>query len=100
MQELGGKTAVVTGAGSGIGRSLGIAFARQGMRVALADIDRSALAETVAIIGAEVPETVVMPHVPATSAGPKTSMHWPMPSSIGGNGSTCCATTPASSSEA
>jgi NAD(P)-dependent dehydrogenase (short-subunit alcohol dehydrogenase family) len=30
------------------------------MRVALADIDRSALAETVAIIGAEVPETVVM----------------------------------------
>jgi NAD(P)-dependent dehydrogenase (short-subunit alcohol dehydrogenase family) len=60
MQEFEAKTAVVTGAGSGIGRALGVAFARQGMRVALADLDRSAVAATVAIIGAELPGADVM----------------------------------------
>jgi NAD(P)-dependent dehydrogenase (short-subunit alcohol dehydrogenase family) len=44
MQELRGKTAVVTGAGSGIGRALSLAFVAEGMRVAMADIDDEALA--------------------------------------------------------
>ncbi len=60
MQEFEAKTAVVTGAGSGIGRALGVAFARQGMRVALADLDRQAVAETMAIIGTELPDAEVM----------------------------------------
>jgi len=60
MQEFEAKTAVVTGAGSGIGRSLGVAFAQQGMRVALADLDRPAVAETVAIIESELPDADVM----------------------------------------
>ena len=34
MQEFRGKTAVVTGAGSGIGRALALGFAGEGMRVA------------------------------------------------------------------
>ena len=39
MKELKGKTAAVTGAASGIGRALALAFAREGMHVGLADID-------------------------------------------------------------
>jgi NAD(P)-dependent dehydrogenase (short-subunit alcohol dehydrogenase family) len=40
------RVAVVTGAGSGIGRALTIALARDGARVAAADIDPSGLADT------------------------------------------------------
>lgn len=46
MQEFRGKTAVVTGAGSGIGRALSLAFAAEGMRVAMADIDADGLEES------------------------------------------------------
>ncbi len=44
MQELAGKTAFVTGGGSGIGLALGRAFAQAGMKVMLADIEADALA--------------------------------------------------------
>ena len=43
-ERLGGKTAVVTAAGSGIGRASAEAFARAGARVLAADIDGKALA--------------------------------------------------------
>ncbi|HEX4331324.1 MAG TPA: SDR family NAD(P)-dependent oxidoreductase [Usitatibacter sp.] len=46
MRELKGKTAVVTGAGSGIGRELAIACAREGMSVALADVDEKGMQAT------------------------------------------------------
>jgi NAD(P)-dependent dehydrogenase (short-subunit alcohol dehydrogenase family) len=56
MQQLAGKTAIVTGAASGIGLGMARAFAREGMPVALCDIrgDRldAALAE-VRALGAE-----------------------------------------------
>jgi NAD(P)-dependent dehydrogenase (short-subunit alcohol dehydrogenase family) len=48
MEQLQGKVAVVTGAGSGIGRALVRRFAGEGMRVVAADIEGTALAETVA----------------------------------------------------
>lgn len=38
MQEIGGKVALVTGAGSGIGRALALALAAEGAAVAVADI--------------------------------------------------------------
>ena len=50
MRELKGKVAVVTGAGSGIGRELALACAREGMAVMLADIDEPGMRESVAMI--------------------------------------------------
>jgi short-subunit dehydrogenase len=43
MRELRGKTAVVTGAAAGIGFGLAECFAREGMRVVLADVEEPAL---------------------------------------------------------
>jgi NAD(P)-dependent dehydrogenase (short-subunit alcohol dehydrogenase family) len=50
MKDLSGKTAVVTGAGSGLGRAMALAFAREGMQLALCDVDERGLAETVALV--------------------------------------------------
>ena len=46
MKNFAGKVAVITGAGSGIGRYLGILLARSGCQVALCDINPTALEET------------------------------------------------------
>src|SRR5258708_19293639 len=43
MRELAGKTAFVTGGAGGIGLALGRAFAQNGMKVMLADIDAETL---------------------------------------------------------
>ena len=47
MTDLKGKTAIVTGAGKGIGRAIAGALAREGTHVALLARDRATL-ETVA----------------------------------------------------
>ncbi len=39
MQDLSGKVAVVTGGGSGIGRAMALAFADEGMDIAIGDIE-------------------------------------------------------------
>jgi NAD(P)-dependent dehydrogenase (short-subunit alcohol dehydrogenase family) len=46
MDELTGRTAVVTGAASGIGRALALRCATEGMNVAVADVDEAGLEET------------------------------------------------------
>jgi NAD(P)-dependent dehydrogenase (short-subunit alcohol dehydrogenase family) len=57
MRELRGKVAVVTGAASGIGRAMAERFAREGMKLVLADVQEKPLAEArdaIARGGAEV----------------------------------------------
>ncbi|HEY1286699.1 MAG TPA: SDR family NAD(P)-dependent oxidoreductase [Burkholderiales bacterium] len=46
LNELGGKVAAVTGAASGLGRAMALAFAAEGMHVALADVDETGLTQT------------------------------------------------------
>lgn len=53
--ELKGKTAIVTGAGSGIGRAVALAFAREGANLVLADRRESACRETLELARAATP---------------------------------------------
>ncbi len=46
MKNFADKVAVITGAGSGIGRQLSLQLAQRGCRVALADVDAEGLAQT------------------------------------------------------
>jgi NAD(P)-dependent dehydrogenase (short-subunit alcohol dehydrogenase family) len=48
MESFTHRVAVVTGGASGIGRAMALAFAREGARVVVADIDEAGMAETVA----------------------------------------------------
>jgi NAD(P)-dependent dehydrogenase (short-subunit alcohol dehydrogenase family) len=53
VTDFAGKTGLVTGGGSGIGRASAIAFARRGAAVGVLDLDEHAAAETAAQIVAE-----------------------------------------------
>ena len=49
---LEGKSALITGGGGGIGRATALAFAREGARLAIADLNEQAAQETVAQVNA------------------------------------------------
>jgi NAD(P)-dependent dehydrogenase (short-subunit alcohol dehydrogenase family) len=51
--RLAGRTAVVTGAASGIGRAVAVSLGRRGCHLALADVDESGLAATAALVRAQ-----------------------------------------------
>jgi NAD(P)-dependent dehydrogenase (short-subunit alcohol dehydrogenase family) len=97
MEELSGKVAVVTGAASGIGRALAGRFAREGMSVVLADIERDALdAAAEALAGEHGAGSVLA--APPTSGTRRPSTPWPRPRSSASARPTSCATTRASAS--
>ena len=60
MKELRGKVAVVTGAASGIGRALAGAFADEGARVVVADVEAVALDEAAHAIAGHGAETIAV----------------------------------------
>src|SRR4051812_5109556 len=66
MFSLSGKIAVITGAGSGIGQAIAIAFARQGAHVEILDFDEAA--------GAKVAEEIRRSGGSADSRGCEVSM--------------------------
>src|SRR5688500_1289406 len=53
MERLRGKRAIVTGAGSGIGRAIALRYAEEGARVVISDVDEEAAARVAAEAGAE-----------------------------------------------
>lgn len=55
-----GKVAVITGAGSGVGRAAALLFARHGAKVLAVDIDQAALQETLGSLHAEGREAKAM----------------------------------------
>jgi NAD(P)-dependent dehydrogenase (short-subunit alcohol dehydrogenase family) len=57
MGQIRGAVAVITGAGSGIGRALARHMAAQGAQLALADINTAALEETRSLVGAATART-------------------------------------------
>ncbi len=65
--DLSGKVVFLTGAGSGIGRSMCEQFARNGARLALLDINPAALDETVQALVARHPGIDVQTYVASTA---------------------------------
>jgi NAD(P)-dependent dehydrogenase (short-subunit alcohol dehydrogenase family) len=61
MDQFEGRVAVVTGAGSGIGRALATHAAREGMRVAIADVELNALEDAAAEVETAGAEVLVVP---------------------------------------
>ena len=58
--ELKNRIAVVTGAGSGLGRSIALGLARAGALVGLADIDQKAALQTAELISNELPSSATI----------------------------------------
>jgi NAD(P)-dependent dehydrogenase (short-subunit alcohol dehydrogenase family) len=61
MRDLRGKVAVVTGAASGIGRAMAERFAREGMKVVLADVQEGPLGEARDAIARSGAEAIAVP---------------------------------------
>jgi NAD(P)-dependent dehydrogenase (short-subunit alcohol dehydrogenase family) len=59
MKDFNGKVAVITGGASGVGRSLAFALGRRGAKIAVGDVDKSAMAVIATDLAAENIEAIV-----------------------------------------
>jgi NAD(P)-dependent dehydrogenase (short-subunit alcohol dehydrogenase family) len=59
MQDFNNKVAVITGGASGVGRSLAFALGRRGAKIAVGDVDKSAMEQIRADLAAENIEAIV-----------------------------------------
>jgi len=66
MQDFNDKVAVITGGSSGVGRSLAFALGRRGAKIAVGDVDKVAMEQLRADLGAESIEAIVA-HCDVTS---------------------------------
>ena len=89
MPRLAGRVAFITGAGNGIGRATAILFAREGARVAIAEIDAQAGEETAHLAGNE---TIA---IRADVTDPTACNRRSAPLSTSSAASTCSTTMPA-----
>lgn len=85
MKELRGRVAVITGAGSGIGRALASALAEEGCNLALVDVSATGLEQTLAVLApwpvritshvASVSDKQRMAELPAEIEGEHGAIH-------------------------
>ena len=66
MQDFNNKVAIITGGASGVGRSLAFALGREGAKVVVGDVDKSAMDAVEKDLAAEGVETLVQ-HCDVTS---------------------------------
>jgi NAD(P)-dependent dehydrogenase (short-subunit alcohol dehydrogenase family) len=60
MPKLSGRTAIITGAGSGLGRASALLFAEEGAKIAAADVSEAPVKETVARIANQGGEAIAL----------------------------------------
>lgn len=82
MQNLTGQAVWITGAGSGIGRAMALAFAAQGARVAITGRTREALDQTQALVRAAGGDCTVAP-ADVADADQVTAAHTAVAAAIG-----------------
>lgn len=61
MDELQGKVGIITGAASGIGRAMAVAFAAEGVHLVLADVEVGPLLDTAEMVRAEGVNALAVP---------------------------------------
>ncbi len=82
--SLAGKVAIVTGAGSGIGRGIALGLSEAGASVAVADVNLDAASETVAMIAGKEHARGLAVHVDVVSAESVRSMVERVMAELGG----------------